>query len=101
MAALGKKPYADTKRLASRAPQATSKPLERWFAEKWVDIKTGKPCGSAKDKSHYPKCRPTVRVSKATPVTVSELSQSQKVRMIAEKQKAGAKTVKSKAKRVK
>ena len=37
--------------------------LGKWFAEEWVDVKTGKPCGrkSAKGKSKrpYPACRPT------------------------------------------
>ena len=37
--------------------------LKRWFKEKWVDVKTGKPCGrkSAKGggKRPYPACRPT------------------------------------------
>ncbi len=36
--------------------------LRKWFKEKWVDVKTGKPCGrkSAKGKSKrpYPACRP-------------------------------------------
>ena len=36
--------------------------LRKWFGEKWVDIKTGKPCGrsSADDGSRpYPACRPS------------------------------------------
>ena len=35
--------------------------LTKWFAEAWVDIKTGKKCGrSGKEKSSrpYPACRP-------------------------------------------
>ena len=36
--------------------------LRKWFKEKWVDVKTGKPCGrkSAKggSKRPYPACRP-------------------------------------------
>ena len=44
--------------------------LRRWHQEKWVDIKTGKPCGrkSAKgSKRAYPACRPSKRVSSKTP----------------------------------
>jgi len=37
--------------------------LRRWAREKWVDKKTGKPCGHSGDsKSQY--CRPTKVVSK-------------------------------------
>ena len=34
--------------------------LKRWTAEKWVDTRTGKPCGTG-NKSEY--CRPSKRVS--------------------------------------
>ena len=38
--------------------------LTRWFKEKWVDVKTGKPCGRKKgEKRGYPACRPKNRVS--------------------------------------
>ena len=31
--------------------------LTRWFKEKWVDVKTGKPCGRQKgEKRGYPAC---------------------------------------------
>jgi len=46
--------------------------LRRWFKEKWVDVKTGKPCGrSGKEKSTraYPYCRPSRKVSSKTPAT--------------------------------
>ena len=46
--------------------------LRRWFKEKWVDVKSGKPCGrSGKEKSKrgYPYCRPSKRVSSKTPAT--------------------------------
>ena len=33
--------------------------LGKWFGEKWVDVKTGKPCGRKKgEKRAYPACRP-------------------------------------------
>lgn len=51
--------------------------LKRWFLEKWVDLnRDGKPCGrpSSNEKGKYPLCRPTIRVSSNTPVTVSELN---------------------------
>lgn len=43
--------------------------LGKWHGEKWVDVKTGKPCGrkSAKDsKRPYPACRPKAVASKIT-----------------------------------
>jgi hypothetical protein len=53
--------------------------LTRWFAEKWVNIlaKTpDTPCGRdhASTKGVYPLCRPKIRVTKDTPVTVTELT---------------------------
>ncbi len=50
--------------------------LDRWFAEKWVDVKTGKACGRQEGESRkgYPACRPSRRVSEDTPKTASELS---------------------------
>jgi len=52
--------------------------LGRWFKEKWVDVKTGKPCGRKKGEKRkgYPACRPSKRVSKDTPKTVGELGKS-------------------------
>lgn len=61
--------------------------LKRWFKEKWTDEK-GNPCGSRKNKS-IKKCRPSVRISKATPVTWNEMSSSQKKKAIAEKKRTG------------
>jgi len=54
--------------------------LNRWFAEKWVDVKTGKPCGRQEGESRrsYPACRPSVRVNNKTPKTSSELSSFEK-----------------------
>jgi hypothetical protein len=54
--------------------------LGRWFAEKWIDIKTGKPCGRrpGEKRRSYPACRPSVRVSPETPKTASELSSREK-----------------------
>lgn len=57
--------------------------LDRWFKEKWVDIKTGKPCGrksAKKSKRGYPACRPSKRVSEDTPKTVGEMSSEEKKR---------------------
>jgi hypothetical protein len=57
--------------------------LWRWFREKWVDLTRPQPgggyapCGrpsSRSDAQSYPTCRPTVRVSDETPLTVQELS---------------------------
>ena len=55
--------------------------LDRWFAEKWVDVKTGKPCGRQEGENRgYPACRPSKRVSSKTPKTSSELSSEEKAR---------------------
>lgn len=43
--------------------------LTKWFAEEWVDVKTGKKCGrkSASDSSRpYPSCRPKAVAQKMT-----------------------------------
>tara|TARA_R100000781_G_scaffold84010_1_gene51691 strand:- start:580 stop:840 length:261 start_codon:yes stop_codon:yes gene_type:complete len=50
--------------------------LRRWFDEKWVDVKTGKPCGRQKGEKRrgYPACRPTKRVSSKTPKTTTEMT---------------------------
>jgi hypothetical protein len=46
------------------------KGLTKWFAEEWVDVKTGKPFGrkSAKggSKRPYPSCRPKAVAAKMT-----------------------------------
>ena len=50
--------------------------LKRWFKEKWVDVKTGKPCGRQKGEKRkgYPACRPSRRVSSKPPKTQIEMS---------------------------
>ncbi|ABT15171.1 hypothetical protein PBCVNY2B_799L [Paramecium bursaria Chlorella virus NY2B] len=87
-AAMKKKGVASYKASSPRK----STPLKRWYAEKWIDIKTGKPCGSVRTKTYYPTCRPSVRKA-GSPVTVKELSERQKKKMIRQKQKAKKKTV--------
>lgn len=60
--------------------------LQRWFKEKWVDVRTGKPCGRQKgEKRKYPYCRPSKRVSKDTPKTASELTAAEKRSRLAQK----------------
>ena len=66
--------------------------LTRWFKEKWVDVKTGKPCGRQKgEKRGYPACRPKKRVSSKTPKTVGEMSASEKARF--KRAKTGSKKI--------
>jgi hypothetical protein len=64
--------------------------LERWFDEKWVDIKSGKPCGrqEGEKRAGYPACRPSKRVSEKTPKTVGEMSVVEKARFRREKTSA-------------
>jgi hypothetical protein len=57
------------------------KPLKRWFAEKWVDVNPNKTTTS------YPVYRPTVKVSKKTPLTVSEIDKKDLEKKSREKQK--------------
>jgi hypothetical protein len=61
--------------------------LDRWFAEKWVDVKTGKDCGRQEGESRagYPACRPSKRVNSQTPKTSSEMSSAEKAKFKANK----------------
>ena len=56
--------------------------LRRWFQEKWVDTKTGKPCGRQKGEKRkgYPACSPSRRVSSKTPKTTGEMSKGEKAK---------------------
>jgi hypothetical protein len=60
--------------------------LRRWQDEKWVDTRTGKPCGSGGSNEY---CRPSKRVSSKTPKTRSEISPSQLAAKKAEKSRVG------------
>jgi hypothetical protein len=57
------------------------KTLKRWFNEKWMNIDPNK------TKSSYPVFRPTVKVSKKTPLTVKEINAKQLKEQIKLKQK--------------
>ncbi len=51
--------------------------LLRWFEEKWINLnKPGSACGRphANTRGEYPLCRPTVKVTDATPVLAQELN---------------------------
>ena len=88
MAARGVRPYK------SSSPPKKKTDLKRWYDEKWVNVTTGAPCGSAKTKQHYPVCRPSKIVSKKhTPRATSELTKKQREKMIKLKQKAKKKIV--------
>ena len=65
---------------------AKGKSLKRWEKEKWVDTRTGKPCGGG-GKNEY--CRPSKRVSSKTPRTKYEMSSSLLKSKKAEKSKVG------------
>jgi hypothetical protein len=75
-------------RKASGSVRKTEKgtSLKRWQSEKWVDTRTGKPCGAG-GKNEY--CRPTKRVSSQTPKTRSEISPSKLAAKKAEKSRVG------------
>jgi hypothetical protein len=64
--------------------------LKRWFREKWIDVRTGKPCGRSKgEKRGTPYCRPSKRISSKTPKTSGEMSAAEKAKKIAEKKRLG------------
>lgn len=83
----GKKPYK------SSSPSKKKSPLKRWYKEDWINISSGKPCGSVKTKSYYPVCRPRIKITEDTPRTARSLTVEQKKKMIQLKQKAKGKTV--------
>lgn len=66
-------------------PKSQKAPLTRWFRENWVDIATGKPCGSSKTTEYYPTCRPRAKAQK--------MSTAQKQAAIEIKQRLKNKTV--------
>ena len=64
--------------------------LKRWFKEKWIDVRTGKPCGRKKgDGRGVPYCRPSKRVSSKTVKTAGEMSASEKASKVREKKSLG------------
>jgi|TARA_R100001440_G_scaffold73394_1_gene97933 hypothetical protein len=64
--------------------------LKRWFKEKWIDVRTGKPCGRRSgEKRGTPYCRPSKRVSSKTVKTAGEMSASEKAAKIKEKKALG------------
>jgi hypothetical protein len=74
--------------------RSTKSGLSRWFLEKWVNICTSpvKPCGRPTSKlsdwkKNYPYCRPSKRVTKSTPKTVSELDQKEVRRRCSKKRR--------------
>ena len=64
--------------------------LKRWFKEDWKDVRSGIKCGRQKgEKRGTPYCRPSKRISKKTPKTVSEMSASEKRKCSAQKKRLG------------
>ena len=64
--------------------------LKRWFKEKWIDVRTGKPCGRRKgEKRGTPYCRPSKRISSKTPKTTKEMTSAEKRSRIRQKVKLG------------
>ena len=61
--------------------------LDRWFKEKWVDVKTGKKCGRGKNEKGrpYPAGRPSKRVRSEPPKTRSEMSKEELTKFKREK----------------
>jgi hypothetical protein len=83
----GREPYELTK-------TKQMNPLTRWFREKWINIGTGQQCGrTTKTQKDYPTCRPSVKISKQTPLLANELSDTQKTKLIKNKSKSGKKSI--------
>tara|TARA_R110000796_G_scaffold43240_1_gene106235 strand:- start:48 stop:422 length:375 start_codon:yes stop_codon:yes gene_type:complete len=61
--------------------------LKRWFKENWKDEK-GNVCGSSKNKNTKV-CRPSKTISSESPRTWSQMSSSEKSKVISAKKKAG------------
>ena len=59
--------------------------LKRWFKEKWTDEK-GNPCGQ---DERVKVCRPSKRVGKDSPKPWSELTKSEKSKIVRAKKKVG------------
>ena len=81
--------------------------LSRWFAEHWINVcKLPKrvPCGRptlslSTWKKRYPYCRPSKRISRATPKTASELSPFELTRRCKTKHRSPLKRILRKASR--
>ena len=89
----------------------TEEGLDRWYREKWVNVckKSGSGSGSAEcgrkesKPSKYPYCRPSKRISKATPMTVSELKKkygNEKLEKMCRKKRSKGLPVKGKARNI-
>lgn len=90
--------------------QQKASPLNRWYREEWVNVckptENGyEPCGRKKsDTKKYPYCRPSIRVTKATPVTVGELKKKygdEKLKKLCAKKRREALPKDGKAQRIK
>jgi len=66
------------KNAAGHTAVKTTKGLSAWFKESWKNIAS---------KGQYPVLRPTKRINKNTPLTVSEISKSNLKKQVKEKQK--------------
>lgn len=68
-----------------------NKGLLRWFRERWVNVASSQgsqPCGRKKatTKGRYPLCRPSIRITNQTPMTVSEIPKDVLERAVKQKQ---------------
>lgn len=75
--------------------------LERWFKEKWINVcklprrvACGRPKTGLKDwKKKYPYCRPSRKITKATPTIASKLSKAEIDRRCKRKRRSPQKKV--------
>jgi hypothetical protein len=75
--------YSDNEEYLKRKKNKNTTQLtgvDRWFAQKWINICQSKPphhlvpCGSS--QKNYPVCRPYIKVSSDTPLTYDQIDKS-------------------------
>lgn len=83
-------------------PSRKNSNLKRWYDERWVDISRPKKgskgyesCGRKTSKTgKYPVCRPSVRISSKTPMTVRQMSKKRRNSAISRKRRNPEKRIK-------
>lgn len=69
--------------------------LARWYKERWVDVcEWPKPVACGEPGGAYPYCRPSVKASAKTPVTVQALTPAQRRELCAKKRRSPSKRMK-------
>jgi hypothetical protein len=82
--------------------KSSSRGISRWYKEKWINVcKLPKKvsCGRSKLsktwKKNYPYCRPSIRVTKSTPRTASEIGMKEIKKRCSRKRKSPMKKLRT------